>query len=39
MMMEIELGQMTEPELIELMHQVTDELEARLMQSADVRQN
>jgi len=34
-----EIGQLTDAELIELQHRITDELEARLMQNADVRQS
>lgn len=34
-----EIGQLSDTELIELQHRITDELEARLMQSADVRQS
>lgn len=34
-----EIGQLSDPELIELLHRIMDELEARLMQNADVRQH
>ena len=34
-----EIGQLTDAELIELQHRIADELESRLMQSADVRQH
>ena len=34
-----EIGQLSDTELIELLHRIMDEIEARLMQNADVRQS
>ena len=33
------IGQLSDSELIELLHRIMDEIEARLMQNADVRQS